>query len=85
MITQTLGGELPFSYAGFRKCLENVAINAMSGNAEIHMPMVGAGLGGASWAEVEKIIIETLCENDIDVTVYKFEDKNSNFYIETKE
>jgi O-acetyl-ADP-ribose deacetylase (regulator of RNase III) len=34
------------------------------------MPRIGAGLGGAAWADVRKIIEAELCEQDVHVTVY---------------
>ena len=33
---------------------------------------LGAGLAGGDWDIIEQIIIEELCSNDIDVTIYLF-------------
>ena len=39
----------------------------------IHMPMIGTGLAGGRWEEIEPIINDELIELGVDVTVYQFE------------
>ncbi len=68
MIAQTLGGKVPLRYEALRKCLHTVA-SAFRG-ASVHMPRIGCGLAGGTWAEVEPIIQETLCAAGVPVTVY---------------
>ncbi len=66
MIAQTLGGKIPLRYEALRRCLETVALLGMP----VHMPRIGCGLAGGTWAEVEPIIQETLCAAGVPVTVY---------------
>jgi O-acetyl-ADP-ribose deacetylase (regulator of RNase III) len=49
-----------------------VAEKAKELNASVHMPRIGCGLAGGEWSKVEPIIIETLCKNGVEVTVYDF-------------
>ena len=37
----------------------------------VQMPKMGCGLAGGDWKIIEKIIIEELCSNDIEVTIYE--------------
>jgi hypothetical protein len=37
------------------------------------MPMIGCGLAGGEWIKIEPIIVETLCKQGVEVTVYDFE------------
>lgn len=62
---------VPLDSAALRQCLEKVADAAIRAQAEIHMPMIGSGLAGGSWAEIEEIIQQTLLTMDLNVTVYK--------------
>jgi len=57
-------------YEALRMCLKKVAEKAKELNATIHMPRIGCGLGGGEWTLVEPIIVKTLSEEDIEVTVY---------------
>lgn len=36
------------------------------------MPRIGCGIAGGKWENIEPIIIETLCKNDIQVYVYNY-------------
>ena len=38
--------------------------------ATVHMPRIGCGLAGGTWDNIEPIIERTLCEADIEVSVY---------------
>lgn len=58
----------PIRYDALRKCLQKVAKAARTTQATIHMPRIGCGLAGGSWAEVSKIIEETM--GGLDVYVY---------------
>lgn len=55
------------------KCLKEVSEIATVDKASVHMPRIGCGIGGGDWAEIERIIKDTLCKSDIDVFVYDFE------------
>ncbi len=67
---KTQKGVPPIRYEALRTCLEAVASKAKELGATVHMPRIGCGLAGGEWSKVEPIIIETLCEKGIEVTVY---------------
>jgi hypothetical protein len=52
-------------------CLRDLARWVGEGRyTRVVMPRIGAGLGGARWLAVQKIIETELCERDVHVTVY---------------
>ena len=55
-------------YEALEFCLLFLGGTARVLKATIHMPRIGAGIGGGDWNVIEAIIEETLAE--IDVTVY---------------
>jgi O-acetyl-ADP-ribose deacetylase (regulator of RNase III) len=57
-------------YAALRHGLESVATAAIQRGASIHMPRIGTGQGGGSWAIVEDIIRAVFGEAGLSVTVY---------------
>lgn len=66
-------GKTPIRYNALRNgFLELSKIIVNSPNCSVHMPRIGCGLAGGRWEEVEPIILETLCEFGIPVTVYDF-------------
>lgn len=66
-------GVPPIRYEALRTCLEKVADKAKELGATVHMPRIGCGLAGGEWPQVEPIIVETLCETGVEVTVYDLE------------
>jgi len=62
--------EKPVCYKAIEHCLNEVAASALSFNASVHMPRIGAGLAGGDWNVIESIINRTLTLRDISVTVY---------------
>jgi O-acetyl-ADP-ribose deacetylase (regulator of RNase III) len=60
----------PIRYEAVEDCLGKVAQKARELGASVHLPRIGCGLAGGKWERVEPLIIKTLCENDILVTVY---------------
>jgi O-acetyl-ADP-ribose deacetylase (regulator of RNase III) len=58
-------------YDAVAKCLSKVAAY-IGGGKSVHMPRIGAGLGGGSWEVISGIIKETLCNKGINVFVYDF-------------
>src|SRR5262245_46971730 len=62
----------PIRYEALETCLKKVAEKAKTLNASVFMPRIGCGLAGGTWELVEPIILRTLSENDIAVTVYDF-------------
>jgi O-acetyl-ADP-ribose deacetylase (regulator of RNase III) len=58
----------PVRYSAIEQGLERVAREAKKRRASIHMPRMGCGLAGGTWARMEPIITKTL--KGLDVTVY---------------
>lgn len=56
------------SYTYLVLCLLELRVQARATAATIHMPRIGAGLGGGSWPVIEQIINE--CIPDVNVTIY---------------
>lgn len=65
-------GNAPIRYDAIKKGLSDIILFAKEKDASIHMPRIGCGLAGGKWELVEPIILETLSENNISVTVYDF-------------
>jgi O-acetyl-ADP-ribose deacetylase (regulator of RNase III) len=65
-------GNAPIRYDAIEEGLKEVALFANKNEASIHMPRIGCGLAGGKWEEIEPIILETLSDNNIEVTVYDF-------------
>lgn len=57
-------------YGALREGLAEVAREARETNASLHMPRIGAGQAGGSWAIVEDLIRSTCCEAGLQVNVY---------------
>lgn len=62
---------IPIQYDALRNCLNKLTEYCISNNFDVHMPMIGSGLAGGDWKIIESIIVDTLCKNNINVTVYK--------------
>lgn len=76
----------PIRYDAIKKGLVDVLEFAFEkGDASIHMPFIGCGLAGGRWKTIESIVEEVFEDSDIQVYVYRFEDKNSISYIPVKE
>jgi O-acetyl-ADP-ribose deacetylase (regulator of RNase III) len=65
-------GNPPIRYDAILSGLDKVASFAAEINASVHMPRIGCGLAGGTWDRIEPIIISTLTNKDIPVTVYDF-------------
>ena len=63
----------PIRYDAIRKGLTAVRELALTHNASIHMPRMGAGLARGDWNEIAQIIESELCEHGLRVTVYDLE------------
>jgi len=68
--TRTIGNTAPIRYESLRDCLEKVAGKAVELNASVHGPRFGAGLSGGKWGAIERIILDTVVANGIQVTIY---------------
>ena len=67
---QRRGNEAPIRYDAVRTGLMRVAEFAIANGASAHMPRIGCGLAGGSWNQMEPIIVATLVEAGVKVTVY---------------
>jgi len=66
------GSKPPIRYEAIEVALKQVAEEAMTHSANIHMPRIGCGLAGGTWDKIEPIILRTLCDKGIEVFVYDF-------------
>jgi O-acetyl-ADP-ribose deacetylase (regulator of RNase III) len=63
-------------YEAITKCFEDILefFDANPGLAQnIHMPMIGAGLGGGDWNTIEQRIHETLKDTDIHLYLWVYQ------------
>lgn len=63
-------GVPPIRYDALETCLKRVAARAKDLRASVHMPRIGCGLAGGDWSRIEQLIVSTLGEQGIPVTVY---------------
>jgi hypothetical protein len=76
MICQRGYGPSPSSsprirYGALQRCLEQLREFATLHNATVHMPRIGSGHAGGSWALIENLITEELSTKGLSVTVYQ--------------
>ncbi len=57
-------------YTALEMCLRKLADTAKDLDASVHMPRIGVGYAGGTWDIVSEIIEDTLCRNDVAVTIY---------------
>lgn len=57
-------------YAALREGLAAVAVTARERGASVHMPRIGTGQAGGQWSIVRELILETLVDAGVAVTVY---------------
>ena len=57
-------------YAALTQCLGTVASHALELGASIHMPKIGTGAAGGSWATIEDMIDDSMVRAGLSVTVY---------------
>ncbi|MFD1322777.1 macro domain-containing protein [Micromonospora sonneratiae] len=62
----------PIRYDAVERCLVALCDQVLALEASVHMPRIGCGLAGGSWQRIEPIIVRTLCERGVAVTVYDF-------------
>ncbi len=62
--------EIPLKYSSLLKCLVDLRRCAVSINASVHMPMIGAGQAKGDWNIIKDMIYQELVKHNIDVTVY---------------
>ncbi|WP_280454179.1 macro domain-containing protein [Nocardia brasiliensis] len=69
---RTSPGDTPIRYDALDRCLSTLAGHALDLHASVHMPRIGTGLAGGDWLKIEPLILQRLCGNGIQVTVYEF-------------
>jgi O-acetyl-ADP-ribose deacetylase (regulator of RNase III) len=57
-------------YGAVETCLQKLADFALAHNATVHMPRIGTGEAGGTWEIIGEIVEDTLCQKQVDVTVY---------------
>ena len=65
-------------YDALQKCLYTLADFAAKHKASVHMPRIGTGQARGSWALIAELVLESLCANDISVTVYDLPNTEPN-------
>lgn len=68
-------GNPPIRYEALKQCLDKVADLAKTNGSSVHMPRIGCGLAGSDWSQIEPIVISTLIDKGINVTVYDLPEK----------
>lgn len=63
------GGIRPLRYNALSRCLDEVAIMALSSGGQIICPAFGSGLAGGYWPFIEALIKDCWLEREISVTV----------------
>jgi hypothetical protein len=53
-----------------RNSLETLAGMALEHKADVHMPLIGTGQGGARWPSVRDLILEELADRQVSSIVY---------------
>jgi O-acetyl-ADP-ribose deacetylase (regulator of RNase III) len=57
-------------YGALESCLQKLADHATATRATVHMPRIGTGEAGGAWEIVSEVVEDTLCNRNVDVTVY---------------
>ena len=57
-------------YDAIETCLRSLGRHAAKNKATVHMPRIGAGLGGGDWGRVLPLIEAMAKDHDLDVYVY---------------
>ena len=65
-------------YAALRDCLTALRNQALGQKASIHMPRIGTGEAGGSWALICALIDEVLCAAGLSVTIYELPKKRQS-------
>jgi O-acetyl-ADP-ribose deacetylase (regulator of RNase III) len=60
----------PIRYQAVARCLATLADRAEELGATVHMPRIGCGLAGGTWARIGPLVEAALSERGISVTVY---------------
>jgi hypothetical protein len=66
-------------YQHLEACLIALSTIARQESASVHMPRIGCGQAGGSWAVVSELIDEILCRSGVQVTVYDLPSERSHW------
>lgn len=61
---------VPLDYAALSQALHRLALEAQRRASMVHMPRIGAGLGGGDWTRIAALIEQHLCRQGVAVWVY---------------
>ena len=64
-------------YEALQVCLRQLAQEAQTQSASVHMPRIGCGEAGGSWPIVQELIETELLSKRVDVTVYDLPGKRN--------
>jgi O-acetyl-ADP-ribose deacetylase (regulator of RNase III) len=67
-------GKSRLRIAALRDSLETLADMALENGADVHMPLIGTGQGGARWPSVRDLVLEELADRQVTSTVYVLPD-----------
>lgn len=65
-------------YQHLRACLLELRDLALSANASVHMPRIGCGEAGGNWLVVQDLILESLSDYGVDVTIYDLRSRSKS-------
>ncbi|MEW2624032.1 macro domain-containing protein [Streptomyces sp. NPDC048106] len=72
---RTGGKGVPVRYEAIDTALARLADRALALGASVHMPRIGCGLAGGTWARIGPLVTERLAGRGIAVTVYDHGDQ----------
>lgn len=63
-------GEIPLQYTHLQQCLADLRRHSIELEADVYMPLIGAGHAKGNWEIIEGLIYTELVNHDIKVTIY---------------
>jgi hypothetical protein len=63
-------GEIPLQYTSLQQCLAVLRDNCQKLDAQVYMPLIGAGQGRGNWEIIEGLIYTELVNHDVKVNIY---------------
>lgn len=63
-------GEIPLQYTCLQQCLADLRKHSLELEADVYMPLIGAGHAKGNWEIIEGLIYAELVNHDIKVTIY---------------
>lgn len=72
IVSRSTTDDIPLQYDKLKVCLKKVADLCKKYKCSVHAPKIGARLAGGDWQVIEKMIIDELVDQGVDVTIYLF-------------